>query len=513
MPGDSTKDTARRRTPVDFYEIQRRQKAKSLAVFALLTAVYIFLFGALFALGWIVVGTLSGRTPFAKPGAWAEFLIFDAFFAVLIAALQYFDARKNGGAFILKRLGAQPPDRTDRYHVRFENAVEEIRLAAGLPKVKAYVLPDWTVNSLSVIEPDGTPAVAATEGMLAEFTDDELEAATAHETAHIAGGDAFLMTLVCAMSNFFERVRNMLEPDVEEPPGFSRTRFEAGGSGLAAFAALSSALVRTLGILVNREREILADATAVELGRSPAALARAIYKADVRNSFVGDFNRTYAPLFIVPPRPRHERERDPDRTIGTHPPVALRIGRLAEMAHTTPRGIVDQVRDIGRERERAKLVVPAAEEVLGPAPDADASSRIAAGAGIGLCPRCGIPLSDARYEGVPIKICGRCMGKLVHQSVMERILTRTEISFSPALARKAEEFRDGIQRNPLKLDIRRDRVSARPPCPSCGYRLAARPYNYQYFIPVERCLSCDAVWFDADNLEILQILVERAKAR
>ena len=46
-------------------------------------------------------------------------------------------------------------------------------------------------------------------------------------------------------------------------------------------------------------------------------------------------------------------------------------------------------------------------------------------------------------------------------------------------------------------------------CPSCGYRLAARPYSYQYFMSVDKCLACGKVWFDADELEILQILVEK----
>jgi hypothetical protein len=39
--------------------------------------------------------------------------------------------------------------------------------------------------------------------------------------------------------------------------------------------------------------------------------------------------------------------------------------------------------------------------------------------------------------------------------------------------------------------------------------MVARPYNYQYFIPVDRCLSCYDIWFDADELEILQILVQK----
>jgi Zn-finger nucleic acid-binding protein len=38
--------------------------------------------------------------------------------------------------------------------------------------------------------------------------------------------------------------------------------------------------------------------------------------------------------------------------------------------------------------------------------------------------------------------------------------------------------------------------------------MKARPYSYSYFIPVDKCLSCHKIWFDADELEILQVLIE-----
>ncbi len=513
MPHGTEPSPRPARPPLDFYEIQRRQRAKSLTVFALVLAFYIFAFGVLILIGWAAVGALGGNLPFSVPGFWTKFWFIDAAVSLFVAALQYYDARKFGGSYILKRLRAQTPDRSDRYHLALENAVEEIRLAAGLPKVKAYVLSDWAVNSLAVIEADGTPAVAVTEGLLAEYTRDELEAVAAHEIAHIARGDAFFLTFICAMANFFERLREMFEPDFEEPFGPGRRRTQTGGSVVAAFAALSSFVVRMLGVLASRERELLADAAAVELGRSPAALARAIYKADVHNSFVGDFNRTYGPLFIVPPKSKGESGGELGRWTSTHPPVARRIAILAEMAHTTPRAIIEEIGETRRDREKAKLIFPAYEELHG---GAAAPSGPPVGTGtpsMGLCPRCRVPLADSLYEGVPVRVCRQCLGKLVDQDVMERILARTEISFSPALIRKAINLNLNLKRNPLKSQMRLDRTSEPAACPTCGYRLASRPYNYQYFIPVEKCLSCERIWFDADELEILQILVEQAKAR
>ena len=46
-------------------------------------------------------------------------------------------------------------------------------------------------------------------------------------------------------------------------------------------------------------------------------------------------------------------------------------------------------------------------------------------------------------------------------------------------------------------------------CPDCGSRMLPRPYSYHYVVPVDKCLSCNKTWFDADELEILQILIEQ----
>jgi Zn-dependent protease with chaperone function len=56
-----------------------------------------------------------------------------------------------------------------------------------------------------------------TEGLLADCTRDELQAAAAHELAHIVRGDGFYVTLVCSLGNFLERIQAALEPE-DIPP-------------------------------------------------------------------------------------------------------------------------------------------------------------------------------------------------------------------------------------------------------------------------------------------------------
>ncbi len=575
--------------PRDFYEIQERQRRRSLPLFA---AVLVFHFAALGLIGLAFLATfglLFGTGLAASPGFWPRFLLVDLAVAAVVAFFHFQDARRNGPRVILRRLQAATPDASDRYHVQFLDIVDEIRIAAGLPRVNAYVLPSFAVNSLAVIEADGTPAVAVTEGLLAEGTRDELQAVAAHELAHIARGDAFYLTLVCSMANLFERFKDALGSAAEDPS----TGEEGRGSGgfppvFFTIAVAASALVmRLLSMLVSRERELLADGAAVELCRSPEALARIIYKAHIKNSFVGDFTLSYAPLFIVRPDARDTPDTLAGRIFSSHPPLMKRLAALGAMVRKSPEALIETVWAEERERVAARGVLQSYEELRTPqlelfsgreeaagAPAAGTEARVWMLAGAGdqawegpfsvaellcrprfsaimrvrneqegveararefpqirlalhnlarkkplapgrqnLCPRCRILLSETFYEGVGIRVCGRCGGRLVDAAAVDRIVARREVAFSDLLREKARRFREAAVRNPLRRQRIESALAADVPCPNCGYRLAARPYNYQYFVPVDKCLSCGKIWFDADELETLQILIEDRTAK
>src|SRR5512136_2578335 len=225
--------------PRDFYEVQERQRRKSLPLFGAVLLFYVVAFG-LIGLAFLATFRLVFRGGLlSTPGFWPRFLIADAAIAAVVAALHFLDARKNGARFILRRLQAQTPDAADRYHLQLLNTVDEIRIAAGLPRVNAYVLPSFALNSLAVIEEDGTPAVAVTEGLLAEGTRDELEAVAAHELAHIARGDTFYLTLVCSLANLFETFKDALGSAVEDESAGDGARRGGGFPPVLFYAAVA----------------------------------------------------------------------------------------------------------------------------------------------------------------------------------------------------------------------------------------------------------------------------------
>lgn len=556
---------------MNFFTLQREQRRKSLLLVIPLFACYYlgFLFlsaVALLFLSLFSMGALQVRFS-------GTFLAVNFFLAALIAWIHYYDARRHGAAFIRTRLEARPPDPGDRYHRQLANLVEEMRLAAGLPRVECYVLSSFAINSAALSEADGSPSILISEGMLAECTREELQAAVAHELAHILRGDIFYVTLVCSLANLFERIRIHLEP--QDSPGGHRgaTENQSPGALFAVAAALPETALRLLSMGLSRQRELLADATAVELSRNPMALAQVVYKAHVQRSFIGDFSSTYAPLFIVPPESEGipEREGFITRLFRSHPPVMRRVDRLAELAGKCRAQVIERIWQQRAEREKARVSIdakpPGSEpaenlfcrdgavwEILGPdgqwlgpyplrqllllpgfvpgaairnreskqegparsfpriAKALGSTGQAAASAhpGQGKCPRCNTPLSERHYEGVSIETCPRCRGRLVEAGSVARIVARKEVRFSEAILQEARRRRSQFLRSGQK---RTGETTAKESlsCPRCGSKMLPRPYSYNYFVPVEKCLSCRRIWFDTDELEILQAMIEEAR--
>ncbi len=567
-----------RKRPQDFYEIQQRQRKKSLVIFGVLIAFYFLAIGLIALAVFLSIGAFAVPNFLSGPFL-AKLMTGVLIIASLIAVFHYYDARKFGASTILKRLEAREPELKDRYHLQLANTVEEMRIASGLPDVRPYVIPSFAVNSMAVVEADGVPAVAVTEGLLADCTRDEIQAVVAHELAHISRGDAIYVTLVCSLANFLEKIRAALEPE-ETPP---EVRAQSGGGGappvlIYGVVTLTSFLMHLLSTLLSREREVMADAAASEMSRNPITLARALYKAHLKSSFVGDFSLTYSPLFIVAPAlSSDDREGFWSRLFNSHPPLMKRVRLLAQQAGLRPARVIEQVWESQRMRENARETVNSFEEIKNTIPRSrdyspeggaekqrlwrikdtagrwqgpfsleellflpyfsvfrkirhveegiEAQAREFPQVRLGLqnlrkrkpvdaskqnhCPRCRIPLIDTFYEGVAIRACGRCGGKLVDAFSMHRIIVRREVTFSEALLSKAREFREELLLNPVKKQRDKEKDARNITCPDCGYRMLARPYNYQYFVPVDKCLSCSKIWFDADELEIVQVLIEK----
>ena len=126
------------------------------------------------------------------------------------------------------------------------------------------------------------------------------------------------------------------------------------------------------------------------------------------------------------------------------------------------------------------------------------------------CPICDVPLETCDYEGATVFVCRKCGGRLATTPQVQRILTRREMRFDERQQQLAEYV---VQHgDELRRDFARRRGSKEMllvACPRCGRTMVRRHYSYDYAIEVDYCGVCDLFWFDADELEALQVIVER----
>ncbi len=194
---------------------------------------------------------------------------------------------RHGGEGLADMLGAREiaSHSGDPAERRLRNVVEEMSLAAGTIMPRTYVLPGET--GINAFVAGATPARAVlvvTEGALAQLDRDELQGVVAHEFSHILNGDIRLnLRLMAALAGILT-VGKLGEFLVHLSPGDRRRN---GGlpvlAGLVLMAIGYAGLFfgRLIKAAISRQRERLADASAVQFTRLPAGLAGALIK--IRN--------------------------------------------------------------------------------------------------------------------------------------------------------------------------------------------------------------------------------------
>lgn len=240
---------------------------------------------------------------------------------------------------------AEPADERQQ---RLVNVVEEMAIAAGVPKPTVWIVPDRDPNAFAAGSGPRDAHIAVTEGLLDVLSRDELQGVVAHEMAHIRNLDVLLMTRLAAMVGALALVSDGLTRMVHGgflPRGGGR---KAGGkgSGLGNLAIvllvvwvisllLAPLLSRLLAMMVSRNREYLADATGAQLTRNPLALASALEKLEGAAQPTRSITRGAAHMCIVDPLGRRISavEGLAGDVFASHPPARLRIARLKGMAY------------------------------------------------------------------------------------------------------------------------------------------------------------------------------------
>ena len=202
---------------------------------------------------------------------------------------------RSGGASVAMSLGGRliDPSTTDPKEKRLINIVEEMAIASGVPVPLVFVMDgERGINAFAAGYTMNDAAVAVTRGTLDTLNRDELQGVVAHEFSHILNGDMRLNIRLIGILHGILVIGSTgvwLLKSAAHTGGGRRLGNNRDAGGIVLAIVLLGAILAAIGYIgvffgrliksaVSRQREFLADASAVQFTRNPLGIAGALKK-------------------------------------------------------------------------------------------------------------------------------------------------------------------------------------------------------------------------------------------
>ncbi|HEY7438446.1 MAG TPA: M48 family metalloprotease [Acidimicrobiia bacterium] len=240
---------------------------------------------------------------------------------------------------------AKPADGPE--YLRYHNLVEGLCIAAGLPKPRLYVVDDPAPNAFATGRNPKHAAVAVTTGLLEKMNRVELEGVLAHELSHVKNYDILVSTIAVTAVGAVALMADLGMRYLWFGGRVGRRdNNDQGAVGLIivivalALLVLAPFAAQLMQFAMSRRRELLADASGVQLTRYPPGLISALEKLKDDQAVVHHATRATAQLWIESPLDRDEEAESEgstkrgnwlNRMFDTHPPLDERIAALKAM--------------------------------------------------------------------------------------------------------------------------------------------------------------------------------------
>ncbi|MGV8900434.1 MAG: M48 family metallopeptidase [Burkholderiaceae bacterium] len=202
---------------------------------------------------------------------------------VAIGSLYKTAALAKGGSAVAESLGGRlvNPNTTDPDERQLRNVIEEMAIASGVPAPEIYVLDDEDgINAFAAGHTPSDAAIGVTRGCMTLLNRDELQGVIGHEFSHILNGDMRLnlrlMGVIFGIVCLTVIGRILLYS--RGGRGRDRNPMMLLGLALIVIGAIGVFFGRLIQAALSRQREFLADASAVQFTRNPAGLSGALQK-------------------------------------------------------------------------------------------------------------------------------------------------------------------------------------------------------------------------------------------
>lgn len=273
-------------------------------------------------------------------GAAMGFLLLNNIFygvgaAVVISILYILIMIYQGSAVVMWMNGGKEITDREQAPVLFET-VEDMANVAGVPVPRIFIIDDASPNAFATGTSPEKAAVAVTRGLLESLERYELEGVIAHEMAHVRNYDIRLATIAVALVSAITLMSSLGKQSLFFGGGRNRksSSSKSGGGSMVLYIAafvfllLAPVVATIVRLTLSRNREFLADATAVELTRNPEGLIAALEKISERAEMIERVDSASQSLWFSSPL---KADRGKTGMFDTHPSIDARIERLKAM--------------------------------------------------------------------------------------------------------------------------------------------------------------------------------------
>jgi len=326
---------------MDFFDHQDRAKARSKKFTLLYTFAVVLICLSVATLASLVAIAIS-----ESPNHRLQTVLFTGSITATITALLILGGSlyriaelKGGGSSVARSLGGILIDpSTDEQHERqLLNIVEEMAIASGVPVPPVYLMPsEKGINAFAAGYAPGDAVIGVTKGCVQGLKRDELQGVIAHEFSHILNGDMKLNIRMIGLLNGILLLTIIGHVLLHAAPRSARGKEGVAILVVMLTVAVTLLVIGSIGALsariiqasVSRQREFLADASAVQFTRNPEGIANALRR-------IGSKAKAS--------RVRHPRTQESSHmffgsalpqtsmlgsNLATHPPLADRIKRI-----------------------------------------------------------------------------------------------------------------------------------------------------------------------------------------
>lgn len=233
---------------------------------------------------------------------------------------------------VLTLNGARPA--TEEENQKLVHILDGLMVSSGLSdRPKLYIMEDRQPNAFATGRNPSHAVICVTTGLLNKLDYYEIEAVLAHELSHIKNYDILLSAIVTVMVGLIVMLSDLFTRNFLWRSNKKSDRDNTGGAIFILIGfillILSPIFAKLMQLAVSRKRELLADATAVEMTRNPDGLIQALEKLGSDSNELKVANTSTENMFIVNPfRDVDENGKKKKRKgnwFSTHPSIEERI--------------------------------------------------------------------------------------------------------------------------------------------------------------------------------------------